>query len=240
MFDRKVLKEKGKAAFKANYWRTVLVSLILSALTGATTVASGSSTANSASDAAGAQDITELVQKIKENPQVFAVVIGAIIFFILTMMLIEGVIDAFLINPVELGCKSFFLKNADDPNTPIDEIKSGFTPYYMRNVKALFLRDFFVALWALLLIVPGIMKSYSYKLVPYLLAEDPDLAPKAALEKSETMMKGHRWELFVLELSFIGWDLLTILTLGILDVFYVGPYTRATRVEFYKALKETF
>ena len=90
-----------------------------------------------------------------------------------------------------------------------------------------------------LLIVPGIMKSFSYQMVPYILSEDPDIEPKEALNRSEAMMAGHRWELFVLDLSFFGWIMLSIITLGLGYIFYVGPYMNATYAEFYQALKET-
>jgi len=238
MFDRKLLKEKGKAAFKANYWMSVIASLILIAATGSATAASGSTTVNSATNAADAQNFQELFTKLKENPQVLVIILGIIAFVVIAVFVAHTLVDIFLINPIEMGCKSFFLKNADDPNTSFDEVKTGFMPSYKRNVKALFLRDLKIALWSLLLVIPGIMKAYAYAQVPYILAENPDLEPKEALDRSESMMIGHRMELFKLRLSFIGWDLLAIITLGLLDIFYVSPYTKATEVEFYKALKE--
>ena len=240
MLDRKVLKEKGKAAFKANYWMSVLASLILSALTGASTAATGSSAANNANDVAGTQSTSETLNEIKANQQLLAIIIGVVVTVIVIAIIVNVLADVFFINPMELGCKSFFLKNADDPNTQIDEIKTGFAPSYKRNIKTLFLRDLKVTLWSLLLIVPGIMKSFAYAQVPYILAENPDMEPKEVLDRSESMMIGHRMELFKLELSFLGWDLLSIITLGLADLFFVGPYTRATRVEFYKALKENY
>ena len=238
MFDRKLLKEKGKAAFKANYWMAVVASLILKAAAGGTTATSGSTTINSATDATEAQNIKELFNQLKQDPKLMTIIISVIAVVVIIVAVIQLLIDSFLINPIEMGSKSFFLKNADDPNTSFDEVKTGFTPSYKRNVKALFLRDIKVALWSLLLIVPGVMKSYAYAQVPYILAENPDMEPKEALDRSESMMIGHRMELFKLRLSFIGWDLLAVLTLGILDVFYVGPYSKATEAEFYKALKE--
>ncbi|MFR5556791.1 MAG: DUF975 family protein [Coprococcus sp.] len=76
----------------------------------------------------------------------------------------------------------------------------------------MFFRDLFILLWTLLLIVPGIIKSYSYRLVPYILSENPHMDRKRALELSQQMMDGHKMEAFVLELSFFGWFLLSALT----------------------------
>ena len=238
MFDRKEIKEKAKAAFKANYWKSVLVSFIMSAITGATVRTSGSTTANTANNAAGTENINELASNVQNDPKVLAIIIGAIVTIVLILVAVDLVLSAFLLNPIEMGSKSFFMKNSYNPETPLDEIERGFTPSYKRNVKTMFFRDILVFLWSLLLIVPGIIKSYAYSLVPYILAEDQDIEPKDALRKSEDMMKGHKWELFVLRLSFIGWDLLDILTLGLLNIFYTGPYYKAAMAEFYNVLKE--
>ena len=237
MLDRKELKARGKAAFMANYWRCVVVALIVMLITGATVGSSAKTTTNSATEATETESITELSEAAKANPEVVAIVLGVIFTIVVIIIIVSSVADAFVTNPLEMGCRSFFLKNSDDPNTSLDEIKNGFQPDYMRNVKALFLKDLYIFLWTLLLIVPGIIKSYAYSLVPYILAEDPDISPKDALKKSEEMMMGHKKEAFILDLSFIPWGLLAAATLGIAQVFFVGPYVKATDAELYKAIK---
>ena len=92
-------------------------------------------------------------------------------------------------------------------------------------------------LWTLT-IIGGIIKHYSYFLVPYIIAENPDVAPNKAITLSRNMMKGHKWECFVYELSFIGWRLLSLLTFGITDVFFTNPYRLATFSEYYSQLRE--
>ena len=238
MFNRAELKERAKAAFKANYWRSVIVSLVLSVISGASFSSSSKSTTDSANEVAGTENATELVNELKAHPEIVAFVVGAVLVAILIAVAVSLVVSAFVTNPVKMGCKSFFAQNSYDSETNLDELKKGFTPNYKRNVQAMFLRDIKVLLWSLLLIVPGIMKAYSYELVPYLLAEDPDMGAKEALERSEAMMNGHRWERFVLDLSFIGWILVSIFTLGLGYIFYVGPYISATEAEFYRAVKE--
>jgi uncharacterized membrane protein len=237
MIDRKELKARGKAAFMANYWKCVLVAFILTLITGATVGTSYKSTSESATEATETESFSELVESAKANPEVVAIVLGVIFTIVLIVIVASSLTDIFLTNPLEMGCRSFFLKNSDDPNTSLDVIKDGFQPDYMRNVKALFLKDLYIFLWALLLIVPGVIKAYAYSLVPYILAEDPDISPKDALKKSEEMMMGHKKEAFVLDLSFIPWGLLAAVTLGIAQVFYVGPYVKATDAELYKAIK---
>ena len=95
----------------------------------------------------------------------------------------------------------------------------------------------FTFLWSILLIIPGIVKSYSYSMAFYILSDDPNMTSMEALKESEKMMAGHKWELFILDLSFIWWNLLTFITFGIAYI-YVGPYYEATRTNFYNYLKE--
>lgn len=92
-------------------------------------------------------------------------------------------------------------------------------------------------LWTLLLIIPGLVKSYSYAMTPYIMAEKPQMGINEAITKSREMMDGHKWQLFMLDLSFTGWMLLSILTLGLALVF-VWPYYSAARAAFYKEIKK--
>ncbi len=86
-------------------------------------------------------------------------------------------------------------------------------------------------------VIGGIVKSYSYHLVPYLLAENPAMKTLEAITLSRRLMKGHKWECFVLELSFLGWDLLGILTLGVSDILFSAPYKMAVMAEYYARLR---
>ena len=97
----------------------------------------------------------------------------------------------------------------------------------------MFLRDLFTALWSLLFIVPGIIKHYEYLMVPYIIAENPGMPREEAFLISNKMMMGQKWEAFVLDLSFIGWGILTVMTGGIVGVFYAEPYRQATFAELY-------
>ena len=97
------------------------------------------------------------------------------------------------------------------------------------------LNGIFIFLWTLLFIVPGIIKTYSYRLSYYILADNPSMSATEVRKRSIELMRGNKWRLFCLELSFIGWELLCILTLGILS-FWVTPYYNAAIAEFYQSL----
>ena len=93
-----------------------------------------------------------------------------------------------------------------------------------------------LAFAASLLAIPFLVKTYSYRLVPYLLSDDPSLAGCGAIDRSRALMNGHKFHVFLLDLSFIGWYILGILTCGILLIFHVFPYVQCTNAELYRAL----
>ena len=105
------------------------------------------------------------------------------------------------------------------------------------NCIAGILVSIFTILWSLLFVIPGIIKAYSYAMTFYILADHPEMSAKDAIKTSQVMMDGHKMDLFVLELSFIGWYLLCIITFGI-AALYVGPYVTASYAAFYEAIKD--
>lgn len=103
------------------------------------------------------------------------------------------------------------------------------------------IKDIFVTLWCLLLIIPGIIKAYAYSLVSYLLADEKykDLSHMDLLKKSEEIMNGHKMDLFIFHLSYIGWHILAILTLGLLEIWII-PYEKTAEVKFLNNIKEDY
>lgn len=140
---------------------------------------------------------------------------------------------------LEWGFAIMFLRNLRDPH--FDELGTLFDGFrdFGRIFVTLFLQSIYTVLWALLLIIPGIVKSYSYAMTPYILYDDPKLQGNAAIELSMRMMRGHKLELFLLHLSFIGWFLLCILTLGI-GFLWLTPYVHSTQAAFYEDVKEEY
>ena len=102
----------------------------------------------------------------------------------------------------------------------------------------MFLMDLKTLLWLFLFIVPGIIKAYEYSMIPYLLAENPNLSADEAFSLSKQMTTGQKADLFVLDLSFIGWIILGLICCGI-GILFVLPYPEATRAEVYLNLKES-
>ena len=136
---------------------------------------------------------------------------------------------------VQFGIVRYFLalhrEGKDDLSIMMDGIKD-----FAKNFILGLLTSLFIALWSLLLIVPGIIKSYSYAMSMYIRHDHPELEPNDCIKKSMEMMNGHKWELFCLELSFIGWGLLCVLSFGI-GFFWLIPYMNAARTAFYEELK---
>ena len=117
------------------------------------------------------------------------------------------------------------------------DLITGFTDGFGKIFLLGFMSDLFVFLWGLLFIIPGIVKSYSYAMAPYIMQDDPSKNWKQCIDESRQMMNGHKAQLFWLEFSFIGWTLLGMLCLGV-GVLFVTPYINQARANFYLALKE--
>jgi uncharacterized membrane protein len=108
-----------------------------------------------------------------------------------------------------------------------------------RNVWGMFLVGVFTFLWSLLLIVPGIVNFYAYAMTPYILVDNPELSANQAINMSREMMKGHKFDLFFLQLSFIGLIFLSIFTLGI-GLLWVMPYMMTAQAAFYQDIKKEY
>lgn len=162
-----------------------------------------------------------------------AIAIGILIVVFLVIFVLILLVDVFIINPFEVGCRRFFIRNLNEP-AQIGNIGYGFDNNYRNVAKTMFFRDLFTVLWSLLFVIPGIVKAYEYMMIPYLLADNPQMTKEQAFAESKRMMQGQKWKAFVLDLSFIGWYILSGLTLGILAIFYVSPYVNATHAALYE------
>lgn len=133
---------------------------------------------------------------------------------------------------VEVGITYYMIKFINDEKPSFNEIFA-YKNDFARDLGIGLLRTIFIFLWTLLLIIPGIMKAYSYALVPMLLGDEKhkELSATELLKKSEEMMKGHRMDLFVLQLSFIGWHILAAFTLFILEL-WIAPYLKTAETKF--------
>ncbi len=149
--------------------------------------------------------------------------------FFLGMILVIG---PFLVGYVNSFKK--LLVEGDDRITA-NSFREGFKPYW-RSVWAYLFRGILIALWSLLLVIPGIIKSLSYAMTMYIVKDHPELTVNEAIDLSKDMMYGHKYDLFYLYISFIGWYLLSILTLGI-GTFWLMPYIQTAQASFYEDVK---
>ena len=117
------------------------------------------------------------------------------------------------------------------------DVFKGFTEGFGKTLLLGLMTSLFIFLWSLLFIIPGIVKSYSYAMAPYIMQDDPSKDWKQCLDESKAMMNGHKGQLFALHLSFIGWLILGLLCFGIGDLF-VAPYINQATANFYLAVKE--
>lgn len=162
----------------------------------------------------------------------------AIVFFILIALVVLVflyILQVLLVFPFHVGVCRFMTKSVDD-RANVKEIAYGFDHSYKNVIKTMFHYDIRVALWYLLFIIPGIYKQYQYRMVPYILAEHPDMPYREVLQRSAVLMNGHKWKAFLLDLSFIPWHILGLITCGIVEIFYTVPYQALTSAALYRRL----
>lgn len=153
------------------------------------------------------------------------------------VVLVSLVIRIFLGAPIEVGGRKYYLQLFEGQKD-LGIIGFGFqSENYHSIVVTMFFRWLYIFLWTLLLIVPGLIKMYAYRMVPYILAENPTIGHERALELSNDMTRGEKWDMFVLDLSFSGWFLLGALAFGV-GILFVQPYFDATHAQLYLRLRE--
>ena len=215
MWNRAELKMRGNMAFKKNYVSAVVVALLM----GIFGTVSGESSA----------------RRVSENSDIYSgnlfnvgMITGLLAGIATVVILIVLVAKVFVGNLLKMGGYRFFILNQTAQpgiGTLLDGFRSG---HYVNIVLTMFLRDLFTTLWSLLLVVPGIVKHYEYLMVPYIIAENPAMDYKEAFQISKQMMDGEKMEAFIMDLSFLGWYLLSAVTCGLLAIFYVNPYVQAS------------
>lgn len=225
MWNRAELKMRGNMAFKKNYVSAVVVALLM----GIFGTVSGESSA----------------RRVSENSDIYSgnlfnvgMITGLLAGIATVVILIVLVAKVFVGNLLKMGGYRFFILNQTAQpgiGTLLDGFRSG---HYVNIVLTMFLRDLFTTLWSLLLVIPGIVKHYEYLMVPYIIAENPAMDYKEAFQISKQMMDGEKMEAFIMDLSFLGWYLLSAVTCGLLAIFYVNPYVQASFAEMYTFNKQ--
>lgn len=226
-WSRSELKQAAKNALHHSYWKSVLVAaLLMISVGGACGASSASQSGKSMSDSSF----------LKQFSSFHSLSVIAILSAVLLILVISVGVSIFILGPLEVGCQKFFSEDVIGP-TPLDRLSAGFSSDYMNVVKTIFLRGLYILLWSLLLLVPGLIKMYEYRMVPYILAENPGMSSKEVFALSKKMMDGEKMHAFVLDLSFIPWYLLSMITCGLAALFYVSPYVALTDAALFHTLQ---
>ena len=166
-------------------------------------------------------------------------VLAGIASYIAIFAVITGIALFILGSIVEVGYMKFNLDLVDRQKEAEIGTMFGYFQFWKTAVCTRLLKGVYVLLWSLLFIIPGIIAGYSYAMTSYILAENPELTASEAIEESKQMMYGHRWRLFCLQFSFIGWEILSaLLTFGI-GGLWITPYKQAATAAFYREISGT-
>lgn len=219
-WTRQEVKTKAKAVMSVSYWKMLVASILLTAVAG------------------GVPYIAEAVFSPVPMPidTDYATVTNIILGASMVACVLNLIWLCLVAAPVEIGVTKYYIQVSEDSGTAMDRCFDGFRYNWKNIVWVYFLMIVKIFLWALLFIVPGIVKAYEYSMIPYLLAENPNISAKEAFEASKKMTDNEKWNLFVLDFSFIGWYLLGLLCCGVGTIF-VAPYARATGTQVYFVLK---
>mgnify|MGYP003305130217 CR=1 FL=1 len=158
----------------------------------------------------------------------YSAAIGALASTVVGVILLGG--------PLTYGLYRLLISTVNYKKVDLNDVASGVTEAFANSIVLYFLQTLFTMLWSLLFVIPGIVKSYSYAMAMYIQQDDPSKEGRECIEESRLMMDGHKWQLFCLDCSFIGWYLLGALCLGV-GIFFVLPYHQLARTNFYLALK---
>ena len=210
MWTRTELKSNAKMVLKRTYWLSFAVLLVAGIVGGI-----GDSVSS----------VLELAVELQiQVPENLVAAAGGLALFV----------SIFVSGPLVVGTARFFLQTREY-DTEFSVLFSGFNgSQYWSNIRTMIMKGIYITLWTFLLIIPGIVKAYEYYFVHYILAENPNISTKRALQLSKAMTDGYKWNIFVLELSFLGWYLLGALCFGV-GVLFVAPYVEATMAELYSA-----
>lgn len=231
VWSRIELKSRAKDLLQRDYWKNVLAGVIVMITSGTaySAVSSRLASLNRRRIGFGLYGI---------NFMMLFASLGIILVSFLIGLSISIVLSYFIWGPLEAGAKRYFLDQSEY-GAEITDIFLMVTDQSRSLRISMLIRRVICVAGSMLLIVPGVIKHYEYKMVPYLLIEYPDMKVEEVFKLSKRMMEGNKLEAFILDLSFFGWHVLGIATFGIVEVFFVLPYVHLTEAELYRALRNT-
>ncbi|NLD48417.1 MAG: DUF975 family protein [Clostridiaceae bacterium] len=239
MWTREYLKTRAKEVLRTAYWPSLLVSVIIAFAGGGRGRGGGGGSGNFNQFSDRNSDFEYFSNSFSDFDigSILAFISVFVLIFVIVLMIVAA-FRIFLGYPLEVGGRRFYVQSAQDPSSSnINLIGFAFKKgIYKDVVKAMLYKGVINLLWYFLLLIPGYVKSYAYMMVPYILADNPNIGHKRALELSNKMTYGHKFSMFVLVLSFIGWFLLGLLACCV-GVVFVMPYLDATFAQLYLVLR---
>ena len=239
MFDRSLIKSNAKTSLKRFYGLALVAILIVSVISSigssltapdvdATEFSESVTSYITTQDEAAYQEMMDecnemIAESTADASDSWKNVVSLVFALLVT-------------NILTVGMSRFYLRAREYPAS-VGDLFYGYKKGFGRNVLTMFLRGLYVFLWSLLFVVPGIVKSYEYSMIPYILAENPNISRKRAFELSKAMTKGYKGNLFMLDLSFIGWTLLGGVCCCGVGTIFLAPYISASWAEAYTFLK---
>ena len=209
--SRVELKENAKKSLKGNWGQAILVMVILGLISLAVSCIGFVGNGVNFNDPQAIQAILDGTTSIMSPAQLISAVLSILVSAFLT-----------------LGSVSFYMKLSRNEKVTYKELFSK-TSLWLLYIGVSIMTAIFIGLWSLLLIIPGIVASYKYSMVNYIMVDNPEIGVFEAIKKSKEMMYGHKFDYFVLQLSFIGWGILML---------YVSPYMNVTCANFYYSIKD--
>ena len=260
-FDRKRIKEIAKAILKRSHWMVVLV-VFLTVLLGGYVAGITNTNVEINLPTTGTEDYYSNEDVYEDGDDVYnpwtedsedyswdefwqrpslsfngaGFVLLVVLITLIVVFIFAAAWKIFMGNAMTVGGHGWLLRYWRGETPSVGYLFASFR-IYKPAVWTMFLKDLYVTLWSLLFIIPGIVKGFAYSMVPYIIYENPNLTAKQAIQMSEKMTDGYKGDLFVFNLSYIGWHLLSGITLGLVGLLYVNPYQGVAHAGVYEDLK---
>nr|WP_312578353.1 DUF975 family protein [Sedimentibacter sp.] len=229
MWTREELKTRAKSVLKDNYWKALLISIVitLSSVNG-DQINYNINDHRVSFEGLPGYIFNRITDYTFDSRDFFIIAIGLVLSTIAFRILIGF--------SLEVGGRKYFIQSARRMDNKKCFTFAFIGQNYTHIIAAMIRKAIYNFLWTLLLIIPGIIKHYEYRMVPYILADNPNIGSKESIKLSMDMTEGHKFNMFVLDLSFIGWIILGALALGV-GIYFVNPYIFATEAELYLVLR---
>jgi uncharacterized membrane protein len=231
-------RRQAKEALRGKWFIALIAGIIASLLGGLNGVGSagvnfgGSSSSEGGSGTvvppAGGGDVN-VSDEMLEILGIFFIILGVVAVVAVIMSIIYLIVGG----AVGIGYSNFNLDIIDGREARIGTLFDSFDQWKTGFVARL-LSSLYVTFWSMLFLIPGVIASYSYSMMHFVMAENPDMSANEAIRESKRLMKGNKWRFFCLQLSFIGWELLAIFLTAGIGLLWVVPYQQAAYAAFYR------